>query len=31
MKYIIDSTDRNKLLGKEYWQKIFEVTDLETL
>ncbi|MBE6386036.1 MAG: hypothetical protein E7048_10310 [Lentisphaerae bacterium] len=31
MKYIIDSTDRKKLLGKEYWQKIFEVTDLEAL
>ena len=31
MIYIINMTDRNKLLGKDFWQDIFEVEDLSSL
>lgn len=31
MKYIIDMTDKNKLLGKEFWQKTLGVEDLSSL
>ena len=31
MKFLIDMTDKNKLLGREFWQKNFEVSDLSLL
>ena len=31
MKFLIDMTDQNKLLGREFWQKNFGVSDLDSL